>query len=451
MWKKTALIIVVLLMILTFLDSGIFRGTSEWQYDTAFSGAGPQDGRDNGIGGHGYLQSQTSVSGTSGPDAAKKESLSNEAIAQDNGSPGTSASLTEDSESSSPAVTPGSSDASAADTDSAEYARGDDGDARGDDEYADGDYAAEEDSGPDVTEIVISAVGDCMLGGDLRAGSNGFMREYVRQEGDWTYFLRNVSPVFEADDLTIANMEGTFAAPGAHKDKEFVISGPPELVNVFTSSGVDVVSLANNHTMDYWQRGYDETVAVLADAGISYFGNEYTAIIDVKGVKVGLFGYSMQYITRTEKERIAAAIRRLREGGADIVIAYYHWGTEYERYPNATQREIARHTIDSGANLVLGSHPHILQGIEEYGGGVIAYSLGNFCFGGNNNPPDKDTIILQLTYVFSDGVLTGSSWTIIPCSISSVRDRNDYQPVLLEGDEAERVIGKIRQLSAGIG
>ena len=300
---------------------------------------------------------------------------------------------------------------------------------------------------PEVLEIVISAAGDCTLGGDLRLGPNGFMRELYNQDNDYTYFLRNVAHIFNTDDLTIVNMEGTFADPGSYSDKTFILRGPPELVNVFTSSGVDAVTIANNHSMDYLRAGYDATVSVLGEADIVYFGDEYMAIVEVKGIHIGMFGYTLWGSNRTVKNKIDDAIRLLREEGADIVIAYYHWGIERDYYPLDYQIDIAHHTIDSGADLVLASHPHVLQGIEEYDGKNIVYSLGNFCFGANNNPDDKDTMIFQQTFVFTDGVLTGTSTNIIPCSISSVRTRNNYQPTILEGAEAERVLAKIARLS----
>jgi len=306
-----------------------------------------------------------------------------------------------------------------------------------------------DDDSPETVTITISAAGDITLGGDLRQGANGFMREFYRQESNCSYFLRNVRRVFRKDDLTIANMEGTFASAGPHKGNEFIISGPPELVAVFPAGCVDVVTVANNHMMDYLQKGYDETIAVLEDAGLEYFGNEYTALIDVKGVMIGLFGYSMPQ-AGNDKDKITKTISRLRDEGADIIIAYYHWGIERDYYPNANQKAIAHHTIDSGADLVLGSHPHVLQGIEEYKGRNIVYSLGNFCFGANNNPFDKDTMIYQHTFVFLEGELIESSHHIIPCSISSVKDRNNYQPTLLEGAEAERVLAKVEQLSSAL-
>ena len=301
--------------------------------------------------------------------------------------------------------------------------------------------------GPEVVEIVISAAGDCALGGDLRSGSNRFMRELNNQDGDYSYFLREVYPVFSTDDLTIVNMEGTFTESKRSADKTYALSAPPELVEIFTSGSVEAVTIANNHTKDYLQKGYDDTVSVLEDAGIAYFGDEYTAIVDIKGVRIGMFGYTMWWSDKSIKEKIAVSIRALRESGADIVIAYYHWGIELDYYPSAYQIDLAHHTVDSGADLVLGSHPHVLQGIEEYNGVNIVYSLGNFCFGANNNPSDKDTMIYRQTFVYTDGELTDVRRNIIPASISSVKERNDFQPVILEGEEAERVLAKIEKYS----
>lgn len=299
---------------------------------------------------------------------------------------------------------------------------------------------------PIVVEIVISAAGDCALGGDLRSGPNGFMREYNNRDGDFSYFLGGVSEVFSTDDLTIVNLEGTFTESRSYVDKTYALSGPPELVEILTSGCVDVVTIANNHSMDYLRAGYDDTVSVLEEAGIQYFGDEYETIVEVKGVRIGLFGYTLWYGGRAIEEKISDAVSRLRESGADIVIAYYHWGLERVYYPSQYQIELAHHTINAGADLVLGSHPHVLQGIEEYRGRNIVYSLGNFCFGANQDPDDKDTVIYRHTFTFTDGELTGSYANIIPCSISSTRSRNDYRPTLLEGSEAERVMEKIERL-----
>jgi len=207
------------------------------------------------------------------------------------------------------------------------------------------------------------------------------------------------------------------------------------------------VSLANNHTNDFFPRGYADTKANLDSFGVAYFGNETNTIIEIKGVKVGLFGYLM-WASMEDRSKITASIRELKNNGAELIIAYFHWGDDRSNVPNASQRRIGRFAIDSGADLVLGAHPHVIQGIEEYKGKNIVYSLGNFAYGGNANPADKDTFIFQQTFTFENGVLQDTNETnIIPAYISSVRHRNNYQPTPADGAEAERILGRIKSYS----
>lgn len=128
----------------------------------------------------------------------------------------------------------------------------------------------------------------------------------------------------------------------------------------------------------------------------------------------------------------------------------YHWGIEREYKQNVVQESIARYTIDNGADLVLGHHPHVLQGIEYYKGKYIVYSLGNFVFGGNCNPNDKDTMIFQETFHYENDILKSTSIEIIPCSLSSRNNLNDYQPNILEGEEQQRVLRKVLENSTNL-
>ena len=137
----------------------------------------------------------------------------------------------------------------------------------------------------------------------------------------------------------------------------------------------------------------------------------------------------------------------------DYLIAYVHWGTEDEDMYNSTQTEHGKEFLKSGADIVIGGHPHVLQGIETYKGRNIVYSLGNFCFGGNSSPSDMDTMIYQQTFTIdADGVKKDNVTNIIPCSISSAAydGYNNYQPTPAEGDEATRILGKINERSSWI-
>ena len=309
------------------------------------------------------------------------------------------------------------------------------------------DDAAEQEPPSTIVKLTISAAGDVTLGGDPRF-NNLFIRDFGLHERDYGAFLRNVSHIFEEDDLTIVNLEGPLTEAVAHLDKGYVFRGPPHFSKILSSSGVDAVTLANNHIKDFHERGYRDTVEALEAEGVSYFGNEFNTIVEINGIKVGLFGSLMWYDGKDNRKRIAAAIEDLRQRGAQLVIAYYHWGEEGSNVPSAYQRTIGRFTIDSGCDLVLGSHPHVIQGIEEYKGKNIVYSLANFCFGGNNNPADKDTIIFQQTFTFDEGALQDTNETnVIPVRVSSDRSRNDFMPTVAEGEDAERILQRLQDYS----
>jgi len=299
---------------------------------------------------------------------------------------------------------------------------------------------------PYVT-VTISAAGDTTLGGDSRwAGGPQFMR--IFGENGHEFFLRNVRHIFAESDITILNLEGTLTYATEHMDKEFVFRGPPHFAQILSSSYVDVVTIANNHTIDFFDRGYRDTIAALEAEGIAYFGNEFNTLMEVNGIKVGMFGFRIWFDSAENRNRITAAIQDLQNQGAQLIIAYYHWGVENSNMPEQYQINIGRHTIDSGAHLVLGAHPHVLQGIEVYRGHNIVYSLANFSFGGHANPRDQDTMIFQQTFTFYNGVLVDDNVTnVIPTLISSTRAYNNFQPTVAEGEDAARILARIQTYS----
>ncbi len=297
--------------------------------------------------------------------------------------------------------------------------------------------------------ITISAAGDCTLGTDEYFDPSTSLNAYYDSNGP-AYFFQNVKSIFEADDLTIVNMEGTLTEETARQDKTYAFKGPAEYTQILTDGDVEAANLANNHSHDYGDKSYTDTIAALDAAGITNFGYDRTAVMDVNGVKVGLVGtYELAEGMGCEDEMISN-IKAVEDQGAQIVIVSFHWGIERENYPTENQVNLAHSAIDNGADLVLGHHPHVLEGIEVYNGKNIVYSLGNFCFGGNSDPSDKDTMIFQQTFTVQDGELVEDNVTnIIPCSISSDSSYNNYQPTPLEGDEADRVKGRIDEYSSG--
>lgn len=301
----------------------------------------------------------------------------------------------------------------------------------------------------ETVEITISAAGDCTLGSDLSRGYKySFMEEFYRQNKNYDYFFKNVKHIFEKDDLTIVNLEGTLTTATKMAEKDYRFKGLPEFTNILKQGNIEAVNLANNHTYDYLLKGYKDTMYYLEKSGIKYFGREKRTIVEVKGVKIGLLGYSGRVDSKALRKTISNDIKYLKSKGAKVVIVNFHWGEEKKYYANKTQKSLGRYTIDCGADLVLGHHPHVIQGMEEYKGKKIIYSLGNFCFGGNKNPFDKDTFIYQQTFKFKDGkLIDDKTYKIIPCSVSSVKYRNNYQPTLLTGKDAQRVLDRIKKYS----
>ena len=209
--------------------------------------------------------------------------------------------------------------------------------------------------------------------------------------------------------------------------------------------------MANNHSKDYGEQSYIDTIKALEDEGITTFGYDRTAVMEIKGVKVGLLG---TYVLREGlgiKDSMMANLESLKEQGAQIIIASFHWGSEKAYEPDSTQIELAHAAIDNGADLVLGHHPHVLEGIEEYQGKNIVYSLGNFCFGGNAYPSDMNTMIFQQTFTIKDGALQQDNVkNIIPCRISSEDGYNNYQPTPAKGEQGDDILKKIKEYSSWV-
>lgn len=300
--------------------------------------------------------------------------------------------------------------------------------------------------------LTLSVVGDCTLGTDETFDYDTSLNAYYENYGA-DYFLQNVKDIFSTDDLTIANFEGTLTNSDEREDKTFAFKAPASYASILTGGSVEAVNTANNHSHDYGEQSFDDTLAALDDAGIVHFGYDETAVMDVKGIKVGLVGIYELYDHLEREQQLKDNIAKVKADGAQLIVAIFHWGNETETVPDSNQTTLGRIAIDEGADLVCGHHPHVLQGIETYKGRNIVYSLGNFCFGGNSSPSDMDTMIYQQTFTIdADGIKKDNVTNIIPCSISSAAydGYNNYQPTPAEGDEATRILGKINERSSWI-
>ena len=350
-----------------------------------------------------------------------------------------------------------------------EAPEGDTASAGGDGEvYGDGDQASEvfdelSDIDPQIGEIEmagdeadssgtvmlkITAAGDCTFGGEV--GSKGRRRfvDLANKEG-YDYFFDGVRDVFENDDLTIVNLEGPLTNWDKSNKHGFVFKGDPEYVNILAGSSVELCNLANNHTMDYGKTGLKDTVNVLETAKIGYCGYSKTYTTTIKGVRVCALGFTWW---DNDKKEIAQAIQNAR-ANCDLLIVNIHWGIEGNTMQDHKQVTIGHAIIDAGADLVIGTHPHVYQGIEKYKGKYIVYSLGNFCFAGNANPNDKRCLIFQQTFSFNPGMgiaqanIMDAGINIIPCTVSSVKNLNDFQPTIMPAKEGGAMLKAIASRS----
>ena len=295
---------------------------------------------------------------------------------------------------------------------------------------------------PKEQRYTLSFAGDCTFGSISSNWNN--RNHFIQTIGEnYDYPFANVREYFENDDFTIINLEGplTDSASGG-ANKRFSFRGPTAYSQIMTSSSVEAVTLANNHSEDFGSAGYESTTQVLKDAGITYVEKDnYTLHTTESGLVIGLYAGAFDMTIKDIQKDLAT----LKSQGAEIIICAFHWGSEGHYRPDNDQQKIAKAAIDAGADIVYGHHPHVLQKIEEYKDGIIFYSLGNFSFGGAALPGDYDTALLQMEVIRDEnGKVSLGELTIIPCSISSMSGQNNFQPTPLEeGSIYDRVLSKL--------
>ena len=302
--------------------------------------------------------------------------------------------------------------------------------------------ATEPSTEPVPQSYYLSFAGDCTLGTMYQL--YGISSCFPGVVGDnYDYPFAAVKQWFAADDFTMVNLEGPLTVDGTPADKAYCFRGDPELANILPAGSVECVSLANNHSEDFGAVGYENTRKTLDGVGVAYAGNGETILVETeRGLKIGILAVAF-YI---DHEEMAEKIVSLRDRGAQVVVVSFHWGNEGYYTHTYDQQWYAYAAIDAGANIVYGHHPHVLQPIEEYNGGIIYYSLGNFAFGGNDCPKDFDTaFISQEVIVDVDGTVSLGTCTPVPCCISPFENTNKYQPTPAEEGSAryERVMDKL--------
>ena len=307
-----------------------------------------------------------------------------------------------------------------------------------------------EEAAPETPEVLESQIYEISFIGDITPDSVQFYRntpqgyQNVVKPDNLAYVFANTKHLFENDYLTIGNFECVLTDRNlASKSKNFVFKAPTVYTGIMTEGSVEFVTLGNNHVLDYGEEGYADTKAALDSAGIAYAGrDEYTIYERDDGLKVGIYADSFSTV-----EKIQKGIAALKNEGAEFIIAALHWGDEGAYKVNSMQQTQGHAAIDAGADIVYGTHPHTLQPIEIYKDKYIFYSCGNWTFGGNTDPRDKDTVVIKLKVEKKpNGEIVMGKLDLIPCASSGVLKGNNYQPVLIEeSDERyERVLSKLK-------
>jgi len=300
------------------------------------------------------------------------------------------------------------------------------------------------------TEIVITLGGDVVLGTREAWWEDAeSLPAYLEMEG-MGYPFSGLEEIFADDDMTLVNLECVLKADatGEDKEKQYRFRGLPAYTEALKVSSIDQVNIANNHYIDYDVLGKKATREALDAAGIPFSGQGYTYVWDCKGRRIGFAG-CRETTFKQDKNTIANDIAALKAAGCDVIIYSCHWGTEYSALHNSLQEEMARAAAGAGANVVVGTHPHVVQGVEDMNGTVVLYSLGNLMFGGTHEMTTFDGTLAQLRLRFDQNGYLGCGVELIPVLTSSSAPYNDFRPMVAEGDDKLRIMTKM-QIDSGI-
>lgn len=288
--------------------------------------------------------------------------------------------------------------------------------------------------------LTISMVGDCTVGDQYkyRGYKSSFTYKITQSGLDYPFSL--AADLFAADDLTIANCEGVFTNRNPGKNAKFMTLGAsPEFAQVFQLGHVDVCNTANNHSKDFGGKGLTDTREALQALGIGVFGDDVLYETEIKGVKIGIVGYTYP-IGEAKLKLYKEKIDQLKADGCTFIIASAHWGKEESYNITLDQRNSAPALIDMGADLVYGHGSHTLQPIQIYKGKLIFYSLSNFTFGANAAPKDDDTAVIQVTFdIGDDGAMTAAELTAIPYKMHKDKD---FRPYPIEDEDGRQKVWK---------
>jgi len=294
-------------------------------------------------------------------------------------------------------------------------------------------------------EIIITFGGDCVLGTREKwKDTSPTFDTLIAEKGmDWCF--SKIAEPFQTDDISLINLEGVLQSDstGHAKGKQYTFRGDPSYTQILDAAGIEQVNIANNHYIDFGRSGRESTRAALIEGNIGFSGYTYRSIVEVNGYKIGFAG-CRETVFADRREPLYNDLKYLKKQGCDVIIYSCHWGKEYSPTHNASQIRMADYAVKYGADIVVGTHPHCVQGIEARRGGVVLYSLGNLVFGGTHEMTTFDALVVQAVLQFEDHKYQGVTLRLLPVLTSSDRPNNNFQPEWAEGEDYERIMQLIQ-------
>ncbi len=296
------------------------------------------------------------------------------------------------------------------------------------------------------------------LVGDLMCHSVQFNYAYVKDDSfDFSGVFEEVKPVLSAADFTIGNFETVLGGKEKRYSGYPFFNAPDDFLYAIKDAGFDLLVTANNHALDQGSSGVERTIEKMDELGIIHTGTylsrhdrDSIRIVDIKGIKLAVLAYSYStngvpvpkgkdfIINLIDYELIKKDITASRKNGAEIVLVFFHFGEEYEREPNIYQKDVVQKTIDAGADIIIGSHPHVVQPLDYFvtnnaklDTGFIAYSLGNFVSNQRWRYSDAGVILnIQLTKNFTKDTLFLSEVNFIPTWVYKGKTTNGREYII---------------------
>ena len=297
-------------------------------------------------------------------------------------------------------------------------------------------------------ELVITLGGDVVLGTREKwQDSPDGLPAYLETYG-LGYPFANLTELFEADDMTFVNLECVLKDDAANmtKDKQYIFRGATAYAQALVDASIEQVNLANNHIIDYQSVGQTTTREALDAVGVAYSGYGDVYVWDINGHKIG-FGGCRETTFKQDPGVIQRDVEQLKAAKCEVILYSCHWGTEYDPLHNDLQEQMAQAAISAGVDIVIGTHPHVVQGVDAQEGTVILYSLGNLMFGGTHDMTTFDGTLARLRLRFDIlGRYQGVVVELLPVLTSSSGDLavNNFCPILAEGEDWTRIWEKIQ-------